>query len=522
MESIVKERLNKSKFAVCASILIAAACVLHLFAAERWAGFLSDQRLFVQWWQSIQQFGLGGAYAQNGSINYPPFFLLLMDGYGRILKLFGLTPHAGELSFKTILLFIDLLSMLLAVRLTAGMRSWGWRLAVLALFAFNPALIADGPVWGQVDLLHGMLMVLAIASVPKRPWLSGLVMALAVLTKFQAVTVVPIIGIYLLAERVRTRRWQPALQWLAAFLVPWLVTAAYFGAAGGLGAMIRQAYTDAVGKYTSVTMNAMNVWFHITGISPATADTTKIMGVVTYRALGLMTFAAAAAFVCVYVVLATRRRLPAEAVLFKAAASINLAFFMLPTEIHERYGIPALLFVLFAVVHDRRWLAPAAALTVTTFVNLLVVLQRSGGRQGFGRSGPGGNRTGGMGRFGWGGMTRPGSAMTGNGMTGNGMSGNGMSGNGMTGNGGFHGGNFGSVSPGGGTFGGIRGFGGFGSGRGSGSALSAAYAWIAIVNVAVLLLLFWLLWREIRPSRGASSSAAEEARQKETASSPSQ
>lgn len=489
-----------------AAALVLAGLALRAGLAARYGGFISDQRLFVQWGAAVADRGLAGAYLAIGSLNYPPLFPLLLGAYEALARAFGWSPAAGELSFKALLLAIDL-AALIAVAWWARRRGETLAgLGALALVALNPALIADGAVWGQVDLLHGMLMAAAVILVADRPGASGLCFALALLTKFQAVTVLPVLAAYLLVQAVRFRRIQMCATWLCGFGLPLLAAFAYFKARGALGAMFAQAYGDAVGSFTGVTVNAMNIWSGILGIGPDARDTGLLFGVLSYRALGLGLFAAAALLVCAYVALATARlgpelpgiaqpdpaqsdraqagpderpanqhrlRQATQAMLLRASAVVSFAFFMLPTEIHERYGVPALILAALAVLYDLRWAIGAAALTATTLVNLLVVLRHGGGAPGAPwMSGGGGGGT----------MRRQPGQRGGGGRGGAAA-------------------DIGGGSP--------RGQGGgFGGGEPT-NLLTAGHQWIAALNLLLLLGMCWLLWQEVRGGLRRSAPAAE-------------
>ena len=220
-------------------------------------------------------------------------------------------------------------------------------------------------------MLHSMLMLLAVVLLSNRPFMSGIIFALALLTKFQAITVLPVIGIWLLIVLLRERKFRPLLMWITGFVCPWIVTLSYFGAAGSLGKMISQAYTDAVGFYTSATMNAMNIWFYIIGIDPGTSDTQIMAAGISMRNIGFLLLFIAVIGICSYVY---RSREESTTVLLKASAALSLAFFMLPTEIHERYSIPALVFTILVLLKDKRWTLPAGLLTLTVLMNLIIVL----------------------------------------------------------------------------------------------------------------------------------------------------
>jgi Gpi18-like mannosyltransferase len=366
-------RRDRRTFWLYMAMLIAAAWLVRMLLALQYRGFVPDQRLFVEWMESVRMYGLGEAYLQNQSINYPPLFLFLMGIYGRFAAWAGFAPQAGALSFKYLLIGIDTAAILLAAKLTGRMVSPDRRAFVLVLFALNPALMADSAVWGQVDMLHSILMAFAVLLLRNRPWLSGMVYAAALLTKFQAVVIAPVFGVWLLLEWIRGRRIRPLLWWASGFAVPWAAAAAYFSSTGSLGSMVAQAYTGAVGFYTTATMNAMNIWFYVIGVRPDTSDTEAIFAGLTMRNLGFLLLFAAVVVVCVYMVIAANRD-GGSAFLLKASALLSFAFFMLPTEIHERYSIPALVFAILLAAWEKRWTLPAALLTATILANLLIVL----------------------------------------------------------------------------------------------------------------------------------------------------
>ena len=143
---------------------------------------------------------------QMAIYNYPPLFLWIMGLYGDLLAALGISTYAGAISFKFLLILIDLAAILLAVKLTESMSNYNWRSFVLVLFALNPALMTDSAVWGQVDMLHSMLMLLTVVLLSNRPFMSGIIFALALLTKFQAITILPVIGIWLLIVLRRERK----------------------------------------------------------------------------------------------------------------------------------------------------------------------------------------------------------------------------------------------------------------------------------------------------------------------------
>jgi len=351
-------------------LLLSVGLGLRLWLGSRYAGFMSDQNLFVQWMNALRQYGLGTVYIHDPNINYPPLFLLFMQGYAALLHGFGITIQAGQLSFKSLLIVLDLV---------AGIAVFGWSLGkekaivrwgLLCLFVLNPALIVNSSIWGQVDILNGMLMAGALLTFLASPILAGILFVLALLTKLQAIVIAPVFGLYLL-KSLWQRNIKPLIHMTIGAVIPVIGVAIYFASYGGLQAMFKSAYMSAVGLYTQVTLNALNIWFYVVGTVPTTSDTAKLWNIISLRNLGFILLLLAVIYTGIYL---WKCRTITTAILLKAGAWISFAFFMLPTEIHERYSIPALILILLVTMLDRKWIAIACVLSVTITYNLWGVL----------------------------------------------------------------------------------------------------------------------------------------------------
>ena len=57
--------------------------------------------------------------------------------------------------------------------------------------------MVDGTIWGQVDMLHSILMVGSILLMSKPTW-SGAIYAIALLAKFQSIVIAPVFAMYFL------------------------------------------------------------------------------------------------------------------------------------------------------------------------------------------------------------------------------------------------------------------------------------------------------------------------------------
>lgn len=324
-------------------------------------------------------------------VNYPPFFMTILLGLG---KLYGvLVPSLEKTPLQMALIKLPTVIADLATGVAIYAAAWQIeqrrgrvsRLPLLAagLWLLNPAVIYVSSIWGQFDSMHTLWMVVALLAAVNRRWgWSGLFMGLALLTKAQALTVIP-----LLALMAWWSGWRALARWvfssaatLAAGLLPlWI---------GGAGQSLVQIYIKAVGYYPAMSMNAYNPWFiaHIRTreiLGYWVEDSTALLGPITIRHVGMALVASYA--LLLFIVLLRRWRAPsqdpspqADVVqrigVFFVAGLLTFGFFMLATEMHERYILPALAPLALVAALLRPAFAPYLLLSLTSFLNLIHVL----------------------------------------------------------------------------------------------------------------------------------------------------
>jgi hypothetical protein len=384
-------------------LLLAAALAARLLLMP-----LPDPRpadltaFWLPWMAYGAEHGLAQLY-QNGDplVNYPPLYLTLLVGLG---KLYGLLVPGFEYTpLQSVLIKLPAVvaDLAITVLLYAAARSvaltehdqgprW-FPLLAAGLWALNPAIIYVSAFWAQVDSIHTLWMLAALLAALARRWgWSGLFMGLALLTKLHAVVLLPL----LLALAWRHSLRAVALGalgvagTLALGLLPFVLS--------GAGAHMLAVYGGSVGFYPKLSVNAFNGWFLVQTISAQAfgrelLDTARVVGPVTLRWVGLGLLAG-------YVALLMWRLWPAldplparpagsdqpsgriwlgaatRLLVFFAAGLLVFGFFSLPTEMHERYGLPALAFLALPAARWRRILGPYLLLTAAFAINLLRVL----------------------------------------------------------------------------------------------------------------------------------------------------
>ncbi len=324
-------------------------------------------------------------------VNYPPFFMTILLGLGKLYAVLVPTLEKTPLQMALVKLPSVLADMAtgvviyLAAAQIERRQGKATRRPLLAagLWLLNPAVIYVSSIWGQFDAIHTLWMTAALlAAVNKRWGWSGILLGLALLTKAQALTVIPLLALmaWWSGWRALARGAIASGATLAAGLLPlWI---------GGAGQSLVQIYIRAVGYYPAMSMNAYNPWFiaHIRTrevLGYWVEDSTALLGPITIRHVGMALVAAYA--LLLFWALLRRWRAPshdatpqADAVqqigAFFTAGLLTFGFFMLATEMHERYILPALAPLALAAALLRPALAPYLLLTFTAFLNLIHVL----------------------------------------------------------------------------------------------------------------------------------------------------
>src|SRR5262249_38772459 len=123
------------------------------------------------------------------------------------------------------------------------------------------------------------------------------------------------------------------------------------------------------GRFPRTTVAAYNLWY-LALDGGSTRDTGFVVGAISYRVAGLFLFGVVTLLVC----LALLRRSDAPARV-ESAAVLALAFFTLPTQIHERYLYLALAFLVLRIASAPWLVLPYLALVLTSTLNILGTLK---------------------------------------------------------------------------------------------------------------------------------------------------
>jgi len=311
--------------------------------------------------------------------DYPPvvpYLLTLVEAARRAL-------HASETGALAIILvkLPNLLAYLTAVPLCAlGLRrpfgDAAARHAAL-LAALSLPLFVNAAAWGQFDALLAVLVMAAVvALLHARPVTAGALIGVALGTKLLAIVAVPALAVWTWKRFGAGRLVGAALGGLAVIA---LLSAPYLVA--GAGGRMLQAYVGAVDYYPVRTAEAYNGWYlldrfdiAVRGVPAPEArlDSRPLVGAVTFREAGVAAFAA---YLLMLLVGLARR--PTPAALVSAAALSFFGFFMLPTQVHQRYLVPAAALLGLTAAGSTRRLALWMGVSLTAALNQALDLTRA-------------------------------------------------------------------------------------------------------------------------------------------------
>lgn len=357
--------MTKQKFWTTLSVLLLVGLSLRIwlgFFVFRNQGFAWDIAAFGNWMDNIEQNGLS-PYGPDPGFNYPPMFANLLVGIQwlgsifdtnsiNLIKLLGIVPDIA----------------LAAVIALAG-RKWFTAkngLIGAGLYLAIPVTWYDSAIWGQVDSLAMLPMLLAVwMIIDRKPEWAMVLFTLAVLTKPQGALIIFILAPVLLGQIIsRELKWSRLATSIGAsfltFLIiclPWDLesyaprTVAGIPILGDLFGLASQ-YVYNANYFHVLTANAFNVWVlggriplaHIIPDDDAIwiADKYQIFGIpAQFIGTGLFLIVAGTVSVVLF-----KKREPLQ--VLTGLALLLVAFFVLPTRVHERYLVQA--FAILAII----------------------------------------------------------------------------------------------------------------------------------------------------------------------------
>ncbi len=354
-------------------LLLAGAALLRIALAATTRGYAADITTFSAWAAHAAE-GLTSFYSPGFFADYPPGYIYLLWLVGKLRLVIGLdfdTPSFLVL-LKLPAILADCATAWLFFRLSQRFWSGNTSLAVAALYAFNPAVILDSAVWGQVDSVLTLPIMLGVLLLETNPAGAGAAFAVALLIKPQALIFAPLPLLWFGVRLLRRDRQTMAELFLFSgmAIVTFCLGILPFAVNESPGWIISK-YGSTLASYPYATLNAYNL-FALTGANLAPLGERLLL--IPYGVWGNI-------FIVLIVLYSTAVMLRGResSRLWYLPLFLSASVFVLAAKMHERYLFPALALALGSHIISRdRWtILLFAGFSTTQFLNAAHVLALS-------------------------------------------------------------------------------------------------------------------------------------------------
>jgi len=346
---------------IIGSIAVAVYLRWYLFLKP---GYAFDLGQFIKWTRFILDNGFFNLYSSANIAtvdNYPPVIPLLTSAWFKFSSVLQLSFNDIE-NTKLIFTLVEIILLIIVSTIVVKSNA-RHKYVLLALTIISPALALVTTGWGQAEAVFVLLILLAFVTAEKMSVLSVFILLLSLLTKPQAI---PAVGIYFLYLFFKDGLKKAAIS-LGIFLAMFAAAYLLFYSIGKISLI--ELFTGSVGFYKNLSLNAFNLWWMIYGRETWNI-VDKVSGQFDYKTLGLTIFVIFELPALYYL---TKAKKIADVAL--VLGYTYLCFFVFPTEIHERYLYPAVVFLGIAAVLDKQLFYSYILVSVTFILNILAVLQ---------------------------------------------------------------------------------------------------------------------------------------------------
>ncbi|HUG28934.1 MAG TPA: phospholipid carrier-dependent glycosyltransferase [Candidatus Limnocylindria bacterium] len=396
------------------------------------SGFKVDLNAFQFWASDLADNGLFGFYSREFFHDYTPGYLYVLWLVGGVANVLG-TGVGDLIKIPPIVGDLALAYLVWSMTRELGGSERAARLGAL-LVILNPVTWFDSVVWGQVDSVGVVFLLLALRELWRdRPERAAILATLAALVKPQLGILIPIVAIVVIRRafwpqggfgledpperRAWTTAWEERVRGPIRVVttgLAGLLTAIVVSLPFGLSftGLIAQIFKTA-GGYPYLSVNAFNPWalliqttadgreesialtrswicdstilasppteFRIgPWVIPELGSAGSAVDVcpdgVMIGAFPAVLVGAALFLIATMIVLAVVARRPDRITMIVALAIMSLAFFVLPTRVHERYLFPLAAIGAILAAVSLRWRLAYVLSAAATFANMYVVL----------------------------------------------------------------------------------------------------------------------------------------------------
>jgi len=364
-EILLQEESNQDKKLY---ILLTVGLLIRILLAPVIEGYSADMGCFKAWANAAAN-DLFGFYNTDMFVDYPPLYVYVLFIIGWLVKLF----HAESMPWLHVMLvklpsiFTDVFSAWFLYIMGKNKLYQRDRLFLAGTYLFNPAVLLNSTIWGQVDSFQTFIVIAALyyLSMDKIGHASVLFSA-AVLMKPQGIIFLPVLFFYLLKQKNFKNFVIAGIAGIATAVV--VVLPFSFSQPP---TWIFNLYFNTAAQYPYATLNAFNLFALFGGNFKNDSLTFFIWDYKTWGYLFIVLITLFAAF------LMFKRR--SKDVVFMASLVLMSGVFIFAHRMHERYLFPVLILSMMVYIYlrDKRFLVLYMIFSGTALINTHWVLLKS-------------------------------------------------------------------------------------------------------------------------------------------------
>lgn len=320
--------------------LILSGFLIRLIFAS-FPGFHVDTDTFFAWSVRAFDLGLSNFYSKDVWTNYTPGMIYLFYLLGAVRELFSISDQYFYFVLKLPSIISDLGLAYLIYLVLSKVTSKRMALYGLAFCLFNPVLIFNASIWGAFDGFMTLFLFLSVYYLAqKKLILASIFFGVSLLVKPQAIAIAPVFVFWLLFTYSRKtivnnflKLSLPGIIAIFILSLPFFLSDPLFG--------FLNLFVQMAQDYKANSLFAYNLW----GIFGFWIDDSTFLGPLSYQTWGILLLAV---FWIYFFILFYKKKISD---VYTLATLGFLAFFFLPTRVHERYLFSAIPFLILISVY---------------------------------------------------------------------------------------------------------------------------------------------------------------------------
>lgn len=309
-------------------------------------------------WANTAANNLLNVYANTSAVDYPPVYIYVLYIIGKLSKI-TLLGNYYVLLLKLPSIITDVLSGYMIYKVSKTRVSTEIGIILAAAYVFNPAVLINSTIWGQVDSFFTLIIILALYFLSEEKIIfSTIFFVLAVLMKPQGIIFLPI----LLFAYIKGRDIKSVVKSVISGIITALVVILPFSMTQGI-MWIFKLYIRELSEYPYATNNAFN-FYALIGANHTSESSTLF--IFNYHVLGMLAIVLVTIF-SGYIYIKGKDK----SAIFIATLVEVVGVFNFSVGMHERYMFTAIAISILAYIYykDKRLLILAALFTLTIYIN---------------------------------------------------------------------------------------------------------------------------------------------------------